>query len=125
MDSLQKDFNKLVRSFGFAIEGFAFAFRNNQNLQIAFVLGFSVLFFSLILEVTQIELIVLLLTTLLLIGAEMVNTAVEEMVNLIAKDHRVEAKIAKDVAAGMVMLALFGSIIVYSAVLLPYILRLH
>jgi diacylglycerol kinase (ATP) len=90
-----------------------------------FVLGFSVLFFSLILEVTQIELIVLLLTTLLLIGAEMVNTAVEEMVNLIAKDHRVEAKIAKDVAAGMVMLALFGSIIVYSAVLLPYILRLH
>lgn len=60
---------------------------------------------------------------LLVISAEMVNTALEEMVNLITNNHQKEAKIAKDVAAGMVLLTAFGSVIVGVLIFTPYILR--
>lgn len=61
---------------------------------------------------------------LLVISAEMINTSIEEMVNLIANDHRKEAKIAKDVAAGMVLVTALGSIIVGVLIFTPYILKL-
>jgi undecaprenol kinase len=54
----------------------------------------------------------------------MINTSIEEMVNLITTEHRTEAKIAKDVAAGMVLTAVMGSVVLGVYVFAPYILRL-
>jgi diacylglycerol kinase (ATP) len=53
----------------------------------------------------------------------MINTSLEEMVNLITQEHRKEAKIAKDVAAGMVLIAAIGSVIVGIFIFAPYILK--
>jgi diacylglycerol kinase len=60
---------------------------------------------------------------LLVICAEMINTAIEEVVNLLTNEHRLEAKIAKDVSAGMVLLTAIGSAIVGFLVFTPYILK--
>jgi len=38
----------------------------------------------------------------LVLAAEMINTSIEEVINLLVNEHRLEAKIAKDVSAGMV-----------------------
>ncbi len=61
---------------------------------------------------------------LLVICTEMINTAIEEMVNLLTNEHRLEAKIAKDVSAGMVLLTAMGSVIVGILVFTPHILKL-
>lgn len=61
---------------------------------------------------------------LLVISAEMVNTAIEQMTNLIVSEHRREAEIAKDVAAGMVLVTALGSVIVGILIFVPHILRL-
>ena len=60
---------------------------------------------------------------ILVVCAEMINTSIEEMTNLIINEHKREAKIAKDVSAGMVLLTLVGSIIVGFLIFIPYILR--
>jgi diacylglycerol kinase len=54
----------------------------------------------------------------------MINTAIEEVVNLLTNEHKMEAKIAKDVSAGMVLLTAIGAVIVGILVFTPYILKL-
>lgn len=115
---------KLAASFKFAFEGLFHAFRYNQNLRIHFAIAVLVILASIYFRVNPFEMGILGVMILLVISAEMINTAIEEMVNLIANDHRKEAKIAKDVAAGMVLVTTLGSIIVGVLIFAPYILRL-
>lgn len=117
------DIPKLRKSFGYAFEGILFALKNNQNLQIAFIGAVCVIIASIFFQVTPFEMGILGVMILLVICTEMINTSLEEMVNLISNEHRKEAKIAKDVAAGMVVLTLFGSVIVGMLIFTPHVLR--
>lgn len=115
---------KLAASFKFAFEGLFHALRYNQNLRIHFAIAILVILASIFFRVNPFEMGILGVMILLVISAEMINTAIEEMVNLIANDHRKEAKIAKDVAAGMVLVTALGSIIVGVLIFAPYVLKL-
>lgn len=115
---------RLIRSFQFAFEGVFYALRHNQNLRIAFVGAFIVIGLSIFFKVNAFEMGILGVMILLVICAEMINSAIEQMANLITTEHRQEAKIAKDVSAGMVLLTLLGSIIVGILIFVPHILKL-
>ena len=114
----------LAGSFGYALEGIIHAIKNNKNLRIDFVTALIVIFASIFLHINSYDKAILGVMILIVISAEMINTSIEEMVNLITQEHRREAKIAKDVAAGMVLVAAVGSIIVGVIVFTPYILEL-
>lgn len=117
-------YNKsLIKSFGYSVEGVWHAIKYNRNLRIAFFAASVVVLLSLYFQVTSLEMIVLVIAILLVILSEMINTAIEEMVNLITSEHRKEAKIAKDVAAGMVLIAAVGSVIIGVLIFSPYILK--
>lgn len=119
------DYNKsLSNSFKYAFEGVWHALENNRNLRIDFIAATIVIILSVIFHTTPYEKGVLGITILLVICSEMINTSLEEMVNLITVEHRKEAKIAKDVAAGMVLVAAVGSVIIGIFIFAPYILRL-
>lgn len=115
---------KLVKSFKYAFEGINYSLNNDQNLVIHFVVACFVIIASIIFQVNPFEMGILGVTILVVISAEMVNSAIEKMVDLITKEHREEAKIAKDVSAGMVLLTAIGSVIIGILVFLPHILRL-
>lgn len=117
-------FTRLIKSFGFAFEGLQHAFTYDQNLRIHFFVAILVIIVSIILHVSAFEMGLLGVMIILVITTEMINTAIERMVDLITKEHRVEAKIAKDVSSGMVFVSAVGSVIVGVLVFLPYILRL-
>lgn len=114
---------KLASSFRFAIEGLVHALKYNQNLRIHFAAGFIVVIASIIFRVNAFEMGILGVMILLVICAEMINTAIEEMVDLISREHHEQAKVAKDVAAGMVFLTAAGSVIVGILVFTPHIIR--
>ena len=114
----------LIKSLGYSLEGIWHAFKHNRNLRIACFIGTIVLFFGWYLDVASSEMIILVIIVLTVIVAEMINTSLEEIVNLVTSEHRKEAKIAKDVAAGMVLIAALGSVVVGGLVLTPYILKL-
>lgn len=115
---------RLVTSFRHAFNGLIFSLRNNQNLRIHFGMAVVVIIASIIFNVNAFEMGILGVMILLVICTEMINTSIEEMVNFLTLEHRKEAKIAKDVAAGMVLIAAIGSIIVGILIFTPHILQL-
>lgn len=119
------DYNKsLLSSFKYAFEGVWHALKNNRNLRVDFVVALIVIVLSIIFHVNSYEKGILGITILIVICSEMINTSLEEMVNLITQEHRKEAKVAKDVAAGMVLVAAIGSVIIGIFIFAPYISKL-
>lgn len=115
---------KLFKSFYHAFQGLIFAFKGNQNLRIHFIVAIIVALLSVLFHLDGFEMGILGVIILVVIAAEMINTSIEEMVDLITQEHRQEAKQAKDVAAGMVLVTAIGSVGVGLLVFLPHIFRI-
>lgn len=114
----------ILQSFGYAFQGISHALKYNQNLRIHFAVGIVVVIVSLMLHVNPFEMGILGIMILLVISAEMVNSSIEEMVDFISQEHSKEAKTAKDVAAGMVLLTAISSVIVGFLIFFPYVAKL-
>jgi len=114
----------LLKSFGFAIHGIKLAYKYNRNIRIHTIIGIIALILCFVLGLTGFETGLILITILLIIAAEMINTAIEEMVDLIVQEHREQAKIAKDVSAGMVLICSIGAVIIGVIIFLPHILAM-
>lgn len=108
MISLQNFF----KSFRHAFSGIVIAFSENQNLFIHSLIATAVIGTAIILGFSQTDFVFILVMIVLVLSAEMINTAIEEVVNLLVKEHREEAKIAKDVSAGMVLFISLAALIV-------------
>lgn len=117
-------FRKLLKSFDYAFYGIYYALKYDQNLRVHFFVAFLVILASLYFHVNPFEMGILGVMILLVISTEMINSAIEKMVDLIVTEHRKEAQIAKDVSAGMVLLTAIGSVIVGILIFIPYILKL-
>lgn len=115
---------RLYKSFGYAFYGINHAFNNDQNLIIHFLVATAVVILGVILEVSTLEMAILILTILIVIATEMINSAVERIVDLITKEHRLDAKIAKDVSSGMVLVTAIGSVFVGMVIFMPHIVSL-
>lgn len=114
----------LLGSFKYALSGFGFAITNNRNMQIHLVLALAAILLSWFFQIEKGEFLAIIVMVVLVMSAEMINTSIEEMTNLITTEHRKEAKIAKDVSAGMVLIVSIGAAIVGIYIFLPYLLTL-
>ncbi|MDQ3889749.1 MAG: diacylglycerol kinase [Actinomycetota bacterium] len=97
--------HSVFQSFNFAIEGLIHVLRRERNMRVHFALATVVLVLAFAYDVSKLELIALLLAISFVLIAEMVNTAVEETLDLSTNTFDPRAKIAKDVAAGAVLIA--------------------
>ncbi|AZT90431.1 phosphatase PAP2 family protein [Caldicellulosiruptor changbaiensis] len=93
----------LLESFDNAINGIIVAFKSQRNMKIHFLIAFLVLFFTIVFKLNKIETVIILICIGFVISAELINTAIENAIDLMAKDFEPKAKIAKDVAAGAVL----------------------
>ncbi len=114
---------KLFRSFAYAYEGIRIAVTTDQNIRFHLTAGSFVFLLSIFLNVPKFELMFVIFAIFFVVITEMINTAIEEMTNLIKKEHSEEARIAKDVAAGAVLLAALFSVIVGILVILPRLIN--
>ncbi len=95
-----------------AISGIISAFKTERNLRVHYVIGLFVLLFSLFFDFTKTEFACLCLTIGFVIFAEMINSTVEFMVDLITEKYDERARLAKDIAAGGVFVASLVAVIV-------------
>ncbi|OXT06329.1 diacylglycerol kinase [Thermoanaerobacterium thermosaccharolyticum] len=103
---------KLIDSFNYAIEGIIYTFKTEKNMKIHFAAAILVLILSLFYNFSKLEMIAIIVTISLVLMAEMINTAVETIVDLITDEYHVLAKIAKDIAAGAVLITALNAIFV-------------
>lgn len=116
--------SKLNNSFKFALQGISHSVNENQNIKIHLIFAIFVLIFALLLGLTRYEFFGIGVLITLVISAEMINSAIEEVVNLLVNEHRKEAKIAKDVSAGMVLLVSIFALVVGFFIFIPHIILL-
>lgn len=88
-----------------AIDGIICAFKTERNLRIDYIIGLFVLIASLFFDFTKTEFACLCLTIGFVIFAEMINSAVEYVVDLVIDKYDARAKAAKDIAAGGVLVS--------------------
>jgi diacylglycerol kinase len=113
-------------SFQHAFDGIVWAFRTQPNFRVHLVCSVLAIGFGLYFHITTVEMTIIIFTILLGLAAEMINTALESVTDLVTTEWRQQAKTAKDVSAGMMLLVAVGAILVAFFVFSPYIyLRLH
>lgn len=120
---MQKLIHQHTISFKHAFEGLLWAFTSQPNFRVHAFLSLVVIVLGLLFKITRIEYTILLFTIILGFSGELINTALEAMTDLITQEWRKEAKIAKDVSAGMMLFIAIGSITVALFIFTPYILK--
>lgn len=110
-----------IRSLNFAIEGVLHAAKTQKHLRYHFYAAAIVLTASYILSVTKAELVTVMLAVMAVLLAEMLNTALEAVVDMLSPSHNDKARTAKDVAAGAVLITAFGAAVIGFYVLFPYL----
>lgn len=109
----------LLDSVQFALDGIVYAVRHERNVKIHFVAAVGVLVACLLLPLDTLGVLMVLGATCLVLVAELVNTAIESVVNMTIQGHHPLARIAKDVAAAAVLVSAFFSLGVAWHVLIP------
>ncbi len=95
----------IIESFNYAIEGIVHVLRTQRNMRIHFVAAVAVIIIAAAVGVSRIELIVLLIAIAFVLVAEMINTAIEGAIDAATTSFDPMAKLAKDIAAGAVLIA--------------------
>ncbi|MBI4758776.1 MAG: diacylglycerol kinase family protein [Chloroflexi bacterium] len=114
----------LLRSFHHAFSGLVDAWRTQRNLRLHLLAAVLAVGLGLALGMALVELAILCLTIGLVLSAELFNTAVETLMDLVHPDHHPLAKAAKDVAAGAVLVTAGTAVLVGALLYGPHLIRL-
>ncbi|RMF26496.1 MAG: diacylglycerol kinase family protein [Cyanobacteria bacterium J083] len=115
----------LLLSFQYAIAGVKYAFITQRNFRIHTIIGTLAISLGIALHISAVELAVITITSALVMILELLNTAIESVVDLTVKQSYHElAKIAKDCAAGAVLVAAIAAVIVGGFILFPPLWKL-
>lgn len=114
-------FRHWIKSANFAIEGILHGAKTQRHLRSHFFSAAAVLIASYTLGVTRIEFILLSLAVIIVLATEMMNSAIEAVVDLLSPEYSEKARIAKDIAAGAVFITAFGAAVLGYIIVLPYV----
>lgn len=112
----------LIESISYALEGIKFAFIEGRNFKIQ--LGFAILvtILGMVLKISSTEWLALILIISSVLILELINTAIETVVDMVSLKFHPLAKITKDCAAGAVLVASFASVLIGIIIFLPKLL---
>lgn len=110
-----------VDSANNAIEGILYAAKTQRHLRYHLYTAVTILMLSYVLGVQRHDFLIVAVTVILVLLAEMVNTAVEFLVDMISPEYSEKARIAKDVSAGAVLITAFGAVVIGYIILFPYV----
>ena len=95
---------RTISGFKYAVEGIVHVIRTQRHMQFHFVILVIMLVLGIVFRLTREEILILLFTITLVLIAEMFNTAIEAVVDLVTQTYHPLAKFAKDIAAGAVLI---------------------
>lgn len=119
LDRGREALHSRARSFSYAFQGWAYVLRTQRNAWIHTFVTLIVLALAFWLRLPRVEWAILLLTLMAVWMAELINTALESVVDLTMPDPHPLAKIAKDVAAAAVLVGALGAVLIGLLILGP------
>lgn len=103
---------KMVDSFNYAISGIVETVRTQRNMKIHLIAALCVLIACFLIDISKAEFLILCITVTMVLAAEVINTAIEATIDMAANHYHPLAKIAKNAAAGAVLITAINSLIV-------------
>ena len=121
---MKNNFKKMLLSFKYAITGIVNTIKSERNMKIHICMMSLVIIFGIILKLSVLEWIICIILFSLVIAGELFNTAIENVVDIIMPQKNIKAKIAKDAAAGAVLILSIGSAIIGLIIFVPKLLSI-
>lgn len=109
----------ILKSFKYAFEGILEGLKTERNMKIHFSIMILVIIFGIMLKISKAEWIICIILFGLVISLELVNTAIENTVDLIIQEKHPKAKLVKDAAAGAVLISAISSAIIGLIIFIP------
>jgi diacylglycerol kinase len=119
------DPGKLIKSFGYALRGLKIVVISQQNFRFHFIVACMVVMAGILARLTVIEWCIITITIFLVFAIEVVNTAIEKLVDFVSPGFHEQAGMVKDISAAAVLLTAFGAVIVGIIIFLPRILLIR
>ena len=113
----QRRQHSLLQSFNYAFQGLVAAVRHQRNMRVHILLAFAVLLASIFLNLSRLQLVVIFVAVAFVFITEMINSAIEAVVDMVTDEFDPRAKAAKDMAAVAVLIAAANALIVAYLVL--------
>lgn len=114
---------KFLKSFVYALKGIRASIPGNRNLIVQSFIGLITVGAGFYFQITPVEWCIILLVIAVVIGFEMINTAIENLVDLVTFERKPLAGKVKDIAAGAVLFASIIAVIIGVIVFKKYILN--
>ena len=118
---LEKISSRRILSFKYALSGIITALKEEPNLKFHFLTGVLVIITSYLLKISQTDWVIIIFLIGFVISVELTNTAIETVVDAFTDQEHLGAKLAKDIAAGAVLIAAITSAILGILIFLPYL----
>ncbi|MEN9303317.1 MAG: hypothetical protein RL264_1746 [Bacteroidota bacterium] len=112
---------KMLRSFGFALEGIVYLLRTERNFQVHFFLFWVLLITAFFFKINSSEWLAILICSALVFSLEAVNTAIEILCNKVQPHHDPQIKTIKDISAAAVVISAILSVVVALVIFVPRI----
>lgn len=103
---------RFVESFNAAVEGFIYVLKTERNMRIHYLAAFFFILLGIYSNFSFLETAALSVTIVLVLATEMVNTAIELLVDMVKSEFHPVARVVKDVSAGAVLLTAINAVIV-------------
>ncbi|HTP65798.1 MAG TPA: diacylglycerol kinase [Geobacteraceae bacterium] len=116
---------RFIESVSCAIDGIIYTARTQKHMRRHFVSALAVLLAVLLLRVSPLEFTLLVISVCFVLCAELLNTAIEVIVDMVSPEFHPLAKTAKDVAAGGVLVAAIGAVVMGYLILFRYIFPIY
>ncbi len=116
---MQHIIHRHAKSFGHAWRGVGHALRTQPNFLVHLVLSAIAVMLGYTLAISLVESMILVVVIMCGLAIELINTAIEEACNAIDTNFREEIKIAKDAAAGAMLVYAIGAIVIAGLIFLP------
>lgn len=118
----KQEYKKLVNSFKYAIEGFISSFKTERNMKIHVIAMILVVLLGMYLKLDIIEWCFITVAIVMVISAELFNTAIETIVDMVSPEKNPKAKIAKDISAAAVLILAIGAAIIGAIIFIPKVI---
>ena len=117
---MKYDLKKQLRSFGYAWKGIQSCVGKEQNLSFHLIAAMEVIIAGIVLGITRTEWIMVVMCIGTVIAAELLNTAIEKLVDLVSPERHPVAGRVKDIAAGAVLICAVAAAIIGLIIFIPY-----
>jgi diacylglycerol kinase (ATP) len=110
-----------ISTLNVAIEGLILATKTERNMKLHFLIALIAIFIALFLHLSVIKFLLIFISAIFVLFAELFNTSIEYLVDFISEDYSVKSAAIKNISAGAVLVSSFGAFIVGYEIFSKYI----